>query len=296
MTLSTYPQVRDEARRLLRKFGLTDVMPVPVETIAYALGAQIYEGHLSKSRAAVRRMGSSVRIRLSDMVECSADRRFSIGHETGHLVLGHRAAHKAAAGGVDPCVRNPWNEREADVFAAELLMPERRVRAESASIPVSFESARTLAGTFDVPTLPATIRFVELSDLPCALVCASGGRVSWVVTSATFCGHIERGAVVRPGSIAHACGRGATRSGGRSVVDATVWFDRHPAHHVVGHPPRPRRQHTKVAHVNPCSSGPCSILNRPGFPGGSRDWENGSNGKTKQVLARGPRAVGPTGA
>lgn len=232
MTASTYHHVREEAQKLLRKFGLTDVTPVPVESIAYALGVQLYEGHLSKSRAAVRRMGSSVRIRLSDMVACPVDRRFSIAHETGHLVLRHRTAHTATADGADQCVRDPWNEREADVFAAELLVPKQRVRVESASLPVSFESARTLAGIFEVPTLAATIRFVELSELPCALVCVSRGRVSWVVTSATFCGHIEGGAMVRPGSLAHACGRDAAHSGARDVVDAGAWFDRHPAHHV----------------------------------------------------------------
>ena len=49
--------------------------------------------------------------------EASGDRvRFSLAHEIGHLVM-HR-------------IPNPDMEREADHFAAELLMPEREVRSD----------------------------------------------------------------------------------------------------------------------------------------------------------------------
>lgn len=43
---------------------------------------------------------------------------FTVAHEIGHLVMGHRPP------------RRSWHERLANVYAGELLMPERRVLAQ----------------------------------------------------------------------------------------------------------------------------------------------------------------------
>jgi len=48
-------------------------------------------------------------------------RNFSLAHELGHLVLGHR--------GYGVQRRRPGVEREADRFATEFLLPERLLRA-----------------------------------------------------------------------------------------------------------------------------------------------------------------------
>jgi hypothetical protein len=55
-------------------------------------------------------------------------RRFTLAHEIGHLVLHpkHINLHRdRPIGQHRPHSRRPWYEREADVFAAELLMPSR---------------------------------------------------------------------------------------------------------------------------------------------------------------------------
>ena len=50
--------------------------------------------------------------------------RFSIAHELGHYLLRHRTvAHIDGE-------RSPQLERQADIFAAELLLPEAYLRAD----------------------------------------------------------------------------------------------------------------------------------------------------------------------
>jgi Zn-dependent peptidase ImmA (M78 family) len=52
--------------------------------------------------------------------------RFSIAHELGHFLLNHKPS---PIGGK----RNPFLERQADAFAAELLLPEGLLRADCAA-------------------------------------------------------------------------------------------------------------------------------------------------------------------
>ena len=50
--------------------------------------------------------------------------RFTLAHELGHIIM-HQASHS----NIDPSL-NPRAEKEADLFSAEFLMPEREVRSD----------------------------------------------------------------------------------------------------------------------------------------------------------------------
>jgi len=56
----------------------------------------------------------------------SGRRRFTIAHEIGHFVLHPERCRPERGGAVNEAGR--MEEREADAFAAELLMPEHLVR------------------------------------------------------------------------------------------------------------------------------------------------------------------------
>lgn len=108
--------------------------PVPVEAIAEdLLGLAINEGPLAVSGLLIpaRR---EIWVDVAESRDSPARRRFTIAHEIGHWVCQVRAGAGApihcrldpsagAATPVDP------NEREANIFAAELLMPAELVHA-----------------------------------------------------------------------------------------------------------------------------------------------------------------------
>lgn len=135
----TIQSVRAAASRLLRECGVKTI-PVDVYAIAYRLGIPITEAKLgSVSALLVMPGGRAPRIVVNSSHPITR-RRFSIAHEIGHAVLGHQftpGEHihvdhgtfvmqrgKAAATGLDPI------EREANAFAAALLMPPELVRKE----------------------------------------------------------------------------------------------------------------------------------------------------------------------
>jgi len=65
--------------------------------------------------------------------------RFTLAHEVGHIYLGHTSD-------------NPENERQANAFAAELLMPRVLAARLLAGLPSRTDPADALARTFAVST------------------------------------------------------------------------------------------------------------------------------------------------
>lgn len=82
-------------------------------------------------------------------------RRFTIAHELGHIALGHQGL--AFSFGT-----SSYDQRQANRFAAELLMPEDLVRREHAGALRAELDIRDLADIFLVEKRAMEIRLEEL--------------------------------------------------------------------------------------------------------------------------------------
>jgi hypothetical protein len=84
-------------------------------------------------------------------------------------------------------------EREANDFAAELLIPES-LGAPLCRMPAPcLDDVERLARTFKTSPEMSAIRFVQLASAPCAAVFVEAGRVRWAAESVTFSAKIVRG-------------------------------------------------------------------------------------------------------
>jgi Zn-dependent peptidase ImmA (M78 family) len=124
-----------------------DDLPVPVEAIAEDL-LGLYVEEAADLECSGLLIPAERRVVLRGD-EPPARRRFTLAHEVGHWVCqvreGHNAPVYCRAADFAPDADRAL-EREANVFAAELLMPEPAVRAEFARAA----SAGELAGWFGV--------------------------------------------------------------------------------------------------------------------------------------------------
>lgn len=104
-------------------------LPVPVEAIAAdLLGLHVEEGELDGSGILV----PAERRVVLNAAEPPSRRRFTLAHELGHWVCQVLEGHNAPIYCRDLDVTEATDralEREANVFAAELLMPEPTVRS-----------------------------------------------------------------------------------------------------------------------------------------------------------------------
>lgn len=180
-------------------------------------------------------IGPGILIRAGQTPE---QRRFTIAHEIGHFALPtHNRAVELVCASKDiyeAAIRSTV-EREANQFAAELLMPRSHFALAVSGREPSMALVNELAdrSRFFVSRTAAAIRLVELSDEPCALVCSQGGRVKWWLKSGNCSGflNVSSGAPVSPDSVAAAIWRGEAANSEPEAVPPNAWFSS-PHHYV----------------------------------------------------------------
>lgn len=121
--------VRKSAADVLREFWDGN-LPVRPDLIAMRQGIEVLEAPMSDSGQIQRSLDGTFRI-IVNSSESSTRNRFTIAHELGHYNLGHMDGETTLCrdGPEDYSTPNPHvREREANDFAARLLMPEDAIR------------------------------------------------------------------------------------------------------------------------------------------------------------------------
>jgi len=132
-------------------------------------------------------------------------KNFTLAHEIGHFLLpGHDRADLV-------CTKSDignWGdgsktiEREADEFAAELLMPAAVVQRIIASSAPSLELIQRIAHRFRTSLSAAAWRYCDLGKGPCAVVWSKEGRIDWSKRSETFPFSLRKGDSLPEGTFA----------------------------------------------------------------------------------------------
>ena len=78
------------------------------------------------------------------------------------------------------------SEVEANIFAAELLMPETIFRKKIEKTLPSLELIERLADEFQTTLTATAIRYIDLCDERCAIVFSTDGKVVWTRRSPEF--------------------------------------------------------------------------------------------------------------
>jgi hypothetical protein len=109
--------------------------------------------------------------------------RFSFAHELGHYFIERHRAYLMKGGPSHGSESEFFSdvtiEREADSFAAGLLMPKRLLRSVVNSGELSFQRVKAIAETFKTSLVSTMIRSVGLSDFPCAVVGIRDASIAW---------------------------------------------------------------------------------------------------------------------
>jgi hypothetical protein len=126
------------------------------------------------------KVGENFGILYSTYIRSIGFQNFSIGHELGHYYLeGHADAvlrmgpHSSKAG----FVSNDRYEREADLFAASLLMPEDIFKREMGAAGFGLKAIERLAEVAKTSLTSTAFRFQELSRDAVAVALSCGAQV-----------------------------------------------------------------------------------------------------------------------
>ena len=109
--------------------------------------------------------------------------RFSIGHELGHFYLPEHRSY-LEGGGEWHGSRSEFRadagiEREADAFAAGLLLPRQLLMARVRGRELTLRLLDQIVESFETSRVATAWRCVDVTDQPCALFAIRDGRVAW---------------------------------------------------------------------------------------------------------------------
>lgn len=147
MKYQTRDKITRRARSLLEEHGITSA-PVPVERVAKALGAQLRFSPLDDELSGMVYIKDGTPIVGVNALHHPNRQRFTIAHELGHLQLHRREITKEihVDKGFPMLMRNTVSatgvndmEIEANLFAAELLMPESFLAASLDGEPLDID-------------------------------------------------------------------------------------------------------------------------------------------------------------
>ena len=161
--------IAEKANGILKN---SSVIPIPIESIVQSLGIKLIAHDLGNDTSGVLIVqGESATIGYNQN-ESKVRNRFTIAHELGHFVL-----HKNAKGGlfVDKSFtvkfrgNNPLSsykeEREANQFAACILMPEHLLKLELEKLVLDYTEDTTigiLAKKFGVSSIAMSYRIANV--------------------------------------------------------------------------------------------------------------------------------------
>lgn len=179
MTPHTRESIERSTQEVLRSANALTA-PVDVRHVARALGAHVHEKTLEDQISGVLLVEGGERHIVVNEAHHPNRQRFTIGHELGHLCLHHSGEDNLyvdrqmrlyqRAGEASSVLYNsptstttPAMEREANMFAAALLMPQPLLQHAAALAQLSDESdIGALALTFGVSEQAMTIRLQQL--------------------------------------------------------------------------------------------------------------------------------------
>ena len=168
---------------LLYELAIEEPSEIDLDYIASECGVQIRYKELSGCEAKIIGLGERALVTVDPRIRLERQ-RFSIGHELGHWMhergeLAHIYIEKSLfakwlADGED-------DERRADRFSPDLLLPKSMFVPRVKNKSVTFETAKKLAAEFRTSLTATSIRLVETTPEPAIIYFtnANSGRRLW---------------------------------------------------------------------------------------------------------------------
>ena len=197
------------ARELLSKLDVNSV-PIYPRKIAKEMGIFIQEKRSESGYDGYLMCANGIwGIMVNSSIRSRARKRFTVAHELGHYCINHHnrgnyRCFRKDIGAMDMSTRQ--DEREANEFAVELLMPGNLFRADMQRRDVDLETVNWLATRYGTSMTSTAIRYARYSPNICAVILSERSRIKYFSYSEGFRKrrrlYLSRNAPLRDGSYA----------------------------------------------------------------------------------------------
>jgi hypothetical protein len=172
------------ATTLLNEFKI-DSLPIDPRSIAAKLDIKVIEEDLSGCDGCFMRAVKAIVVNKS-MDE--GRKNFTIAHELGHSQIPHHtnAEYKDYRERLGFPITDRQEEREADEFASELLMPRFLISGIVKSEKISLHTAQLLSDKCRTSFISSTLAYVNCSPELCAVAVSEASKIKYFFPSASL--------------------------------------------------------------------------------------------------------------
>ena len=172
---------------LLNQLGWSEPSDMTMEDIAWASGLVVRYSEMDGSQGRILMSIDEGIITINSTISYQPKINYILAHEIGHAQL-HRDLSLFSD---NEKTLSEWyahgpQEKEANIFAAELLMPAdlftRKVKRKKLDLPLIEE----VAMYFGASKTAAFLRYRELGDFPVMIIFIEGGIIKWKSPSEDF--------------------------------------------------------------------------------------------------------------
>lgn len=168
------------AKKILEYYGISHPNEIDVIAMAAGKNAFVDEQEMKGFEGRIIWTKNNSIITVNSNIKYKPKKRFVIAHELGHFEL-HKNARMFSC---DKYSFLDWHskgsqESEANIFAAELLMPETMFKEYSKGKMISLELISKLAETFETSITSTAFRYADIGNHPIAIVFCVDGIVKW---------------------------------------------------------------------------------------------------------------------
>ena len=159
------------AEQRLKELGISEPEEIDLEAIAWDEGVRVQYKDISGCEARLVGVGNRAIVTIRSSTE-DRRKRFSLAHELGHWNHHRGRSFECRADDlVERYSSKSMEEREADSYAADILMPAYMFQPLARSVKrPTFDAVKELADRFKTSITATAIRLVDSNTWPLLLV------------------------------------------------------------------------------------------------------------------------------
>ena len=168
------------ARQLIQQLGITDIANIELKDLIIYHNGMVKEADLRNCDGRlVMKKGRSI-VTIDSKIEFEQRKRYVLAHELGHILIhaDKEASFTDDDSTIDGYKKGP-QEKEANDFAAELLMPSDQFKASCDKRKFSPELISELAQKFNTSLTSTVYRFVDLGNHPIATFYSKNKKIQY---------------------------------------------------------------------------------------------------------------------
>ena len=217
------------AANIIDEYCISSPKQLNVEEIANAEKLFILERPLKNFLGMINYKQKYGLITINAGIISLTQKIFTITHEMGHFFNERLKSEHLRGCNSDDLMSyksKKHNEDNANIFAAELLMHRPWFLEYTRQTEISIELIKETANYFRVSLSAAAIRFIEIGQLPSAIIFCKNKKVQWFAAHNHFpFKYIAKNFEVPAESQAYNLFAGDSKTTEKRLVRATAWFN-----------------------------------------------------------------------